>query len=130
MNTALAKAGLKPGEIDLIMAHGDGTLEGDNNEAEAIHQTFADCVDTVYVYSSKAALGHLLSGASAVDVVIGTNILKNGIIPAVSGSAPLDENIKFNIIKGEPLKADPARIMINSRSYEGQCASLIIEAVD
>jgi len=130
MNTALTKAGLKPCDIDLIMAHGDGTFEGDINEAEAIHETFDDCLDTVNVYSSKAALGHLLSGASAVDVVIGTNILRNGIIPAVSGSAPLDENIKFNIVKGEALKADPSRIMINSRSYEGQCASLIIEAVN
>ncbi len=127
METALEKAELKPGDIDLIIAHGDGAPEGDANEAEAIHNTFAGCLNTLHVYSSKAALGHLLSGASAVDVVIGTNILINGIIPAIFDSGPLEDNIALNLVRGDPLKADPARIMINSRSYEGQCASLIIE---
>lgn len=128
MEAALAKADLKPAEIDLIIAHGDGTVTGDNNEAEAIHQTFAGHTDKLTVFSSKAALGHMLSGAAAADVVLGTYILKNGIIPAVSASISVEDSIKFNVLN-KPLEKEVKRILINSQSYEGQCASLIIEAV-
>lgn len=130
MEQALTKADLRPADIDLIIAHGDGTYMGDKHEIEAIHHTFSVCIDKVNVYSSKGALGHMLAGAAAVDVVLGIHILQHGIIPAVYGSPRQDEAIKFNVVSREPVKAGPRRILINSRSYEGQCASLIIEAVE
>jgi 3-oxoacyl-[acyl-carrier-protein] synthase II len=130
MEHAVSNAGLIPFDIDLIIAHGDGTYVGDKNEMKAIHKTFADNIDKINVFSSKSALGHLLAGAPAVDVIIGIYILKNGIIPAVHSSKPLEDNILFNLVNDEPLQAHPKRILINSLSYEGQCASLIIEACD
>jgi 3-oxoacyl-[acyl-carrier-protein] synthase II len=130
MEQAISKANLKPSDIDLIIAQGDGTYTGDKNEIEAMQLTFTDCIDKVNVFSSKGALSNLLAGAPAVDVILGIYILENGIIPATYNSLPLEENIKFNVISSEPLRAHPKRILINSRSYEGQCASLIIEAID
>lgn len=130
MQSAITKAKLRPSDIDLIIAHGDGTLDGDNNEAEAIHQTFSGCIDKLNVFSSKPALGHLLSGSSAVDVVLGTYILKNAIIPASCKYNDLDNNIKFNIVTKLNNEIKPKKILINSQSSEGQCASLIIEAND
>lgn len=130
METAIARAGLNPADIELIMAHGDGTNEGDRNEIEAIHNTFSECINEINVFSSKGAIGHLLGGASAADIVLGINVLKHGIIPAVCNSQPVDSKVLFTLFGDEPVKANPGRILINSCSYEGQCASLIIEAVD
>ncbi len=101
----------------------------DVNEIEAIHLVFSDCIDTVNVYSSKGALGHLLAGAAAVDTVLGIYMLKNGVIPPTLNSLLSDKNIKFNLVNKSLLRAIPKRIMVNCQSYEGQCASLIIEAV-
>jgi 3-oxoacyl-[acyl-carrier-protein] synthase II len=129
MEQAIASANVGPSDIDLIIAHGDGTYNGDKNEIEAIHRTFESCIDKVNVFSSKAALGHMLAGATAADVVLGIYILKHGIIPAVYDSPRQDDSIKFRLVSKKPVKASPRRILINSRSYEGQCASLIIEAV-
>ena len=72
----------------------------------------------------------MLAGAAAVDAVLGIYILQHGIIPAVYDSPLRDDGIKFSLVSGKPNKANPRRILINSQSYEGQCASLIIEAVD
>ncbi|RJQ16413.1 MAG: hypothetical protein C4560_09585 [Nitrospiraceae bacterium] len=130
MEGALAKAGLKPADIDLIIAHGDGTRDGDKNEIGAIHQTFSDRINKVNVFSSKGALGHMLAGAPAVDVVLGIHMLQNGIIPAVVNAGPLDGNVRFNVPCRGPVKRDIKRILINAHSYEGQCVSLIIEAVE
>ncbi len=130
MEQALFKADLKPSDIDLIIAHGDGTHMGDKNEIEAIHQTFSNCISKTNVFSSKGAVGNLLAGAPAVDIILGIYMLRDGIIPTVCNALPLDENIQFKVISKEPLKKDLKRILINASSCEGQCASLIIEAVD
>ena len=129
MEMALDRANLRPSDIGLIIAHGDGTFGGDRNEIDAIHGTFGDSVSKVNVFASKGALGNLLAGASAVDVILGIYMLNNGIIPATYGASPCDERVRFDLVTGEPLKKAPGKIMINSSSYEGQCASLIIEAV-
>ena len=130
MEKAIDRANLRPSDIDLIIAHADGTYIGDREEIKAIHRTFGRYIDKINVFSSKGALGHLLAGAPAVDVVLGIYILKNGIIPATYNSLPIDDDIEFNLVSREPLKTNPKRILVNSRSHEGQCASLIIEAVD
>ncbi|MEW6599702.1 MAG: beta-ketoacyl synthase N-terminal-like domain-containing protein [Nitrospirota bacterium] len=129
MKQAMAMANLGASDVDLIIAHGDGTNMGDGHEIEAIHNTFSECIDKVNVYCSKGALGHMLAGAGAADVVLGIYMLQHGIIPAVYSSSPQDESIKFRLVSGKPVKTNLRRILINSRSYEGQCASLIIEAV-
>ncbi|MBI5408741.1 MAG: hypothetical protein HZA14_05185 [Nitrospirae bacterium] len=129
MEQALAKASLKPSDIDLVIAHGDGTDIGDRNEIEAIHHTFSKCIDKINAYSSKGALGHMLAGAPAVDVILGAYIIQHGIIPAVCNTGSIDKSVKFNLVK-EPLKADVKRVLINSFSCEGQCVSLIIEKIN
>lgn len=130
MQSAIDNAGLAPSDIDVIIANGDGTCSGDKNEADAIHQIFADCIEKTFVYSSKGALGNMFAGAPAVDIIFGVHILEHGIIPATLNSLPLDKNVRFNLVHDKPLRASLKRIMVNSQSYEGQCASLIIEAVD
>ncbi len=130
METAISMAELDPSDIDLIIVHGDGTEAGDRNEIDAINHTFVKSAGELNVYSSKSALGHLLSGAPAADIVLGTYMLKHGIIPAILNCPDPDENIKFNVVRDRPLKQKPGRIMINSQSYEGQCSSLIIEALN
>jgi 3-oxoacyl-[acyl-carrier-protein] synthase II len=130
MYDAIDNAGIKPSDVDVVIAHGDGTYTGDKNEMDAIHHAFTDCIDKVHVFSSKGALGHLLAGAHAVDTILGVYMIEHGIIPATLNSVPLEKDMRFNLVSENILKVYPRRIMINCQSYEGQCASLIIEAVE
>jgi len=129
MNNALAHADVKPSEIDAIIAYGDGTINGDRNEIDAIHNTFHKYSKYVTVFSSKSALGHMLAGSSPVDIILGIQMINNGIIPATYGSDKPDD-VLFQIVSGMPDKTGLKRILINSQSYEGQCASLILESAD
>lgn len=130
MRDAIGSAGIKPADIEVVIAHGDGTLIGDKNEIEAIHQVFSGRIDSLHVFSSKGALGLLHAGAPVVDIILGIYMLKTGIIPPTTNSIPQDGSIMFNLVDSEPLKMKIKRIMINCRSYEGQAASLIIEDVN
>lgn len=129
MRQALLTAELEPRQIDLIIAHGDGTPAGDRNEAEAIQQVFAGDAGHPPVYSSKAALGNMLAGGAAVDVILGACMIEQGISPPVAGSYTPDSSLKVALVQDRPASPGPRRIMVNALSYEGQCSSLIIEAV-
>jgi 3-oxoacyl-[acyl-carrier-protein] synthase II len=126
MDNAIRDARVKPSDIDALIVHGDGTRTGDKNEIEAVHTVFQSCVDRVAVFSSKGALGNLLAGAPAVDVILGMNMIENGIIPPAVHSSPAEMDIRFHLVTGDPLRKDLNLVMINALSYEGQCMSLII----
>ena len=128
MKEAARNAELSPADIDVIIAHGDGTYSGDKNEIEAIHQVFAGSIDRLNVFSSKGALGNLLAGSAAVDAVLAVSMLQSGIIPPTLHSEPTESHIRFNVVQKRPVRVHPKRILINSQSCEGRCASLVLES--
>ncbi len=129
MRGAIVSARIQPSDVDVVIAHGDGTRGGDRNEIAALHQVFSDCLDETVVYSSKGALGNLLAGAPAVDAILGAYMVEHGIVPPALNTHPLEKGIRFHIAQGKPVKTQPKRIMVNALSYEGQCASLILESI-
>lgn len=129
MRQALKRAEISPSDIDVVIGHADGTVVGDGNEIDAIHDVFAACLKKTLVLSSKAALGNLLAGAPAVDTILAMAMLESGVVPATFRSVESDPRIAFHLVCGEALKAPTRRVMINCCSYEGQCASLIIERI-
>ncbi len=129
MREALERGGHKASDIGIVIAHGDGTVAGDRNEIEAIHTVFSNCIDRVYVFSSKGSLGHLLAGAPLVDAILGISMLRTGFVPRTLHTSSPEPTIRFPLVYREPLRVDPRRILVNCQSYEGQAASLILEAV-
>ena len=53
INDALTMSGLDPDEIDLIIAHGDGTPGGDGNELNAINSVFHHCLENLHCRFSR-----------------------------------------------------------------------------
>ena len=132
MQQAVETANVKPEDIDLIITHGDVIDAGNKNEVEAIHEVFASCLDKLKGFSTKGAIGHLLAAAPVVDTIVGIQILEQGVIPATitgPGSVEAEVNTRFHVITGEPSSANVRRILINCQSYEGQCASLVLEKI-
>jgi 3-oxoacyl-[acyl-carrier-protein] synthase II len=128
MRGALGRAGLLPRNIDLVVAHGDGTVAGDGSEIDAIQDVFSDCIEGVHVYSSKGAIGHLLAGAPLVDVILSISMMNHGVIPATLQTFSPDPSIRFQLVHREPVRKDLKRILVNCLSYEGQATSIVLEA--
>ncbi|MBF0457050.1 MAG: beta-ketoacyl synthase [Nitrospirae bacterium] len=128
MNAALSMAGLKPADIDLLIAHGDGTAAGDGNEIEAVNELFQSC--PISVISTKGALGNLYAAAAPLDAAVAAYAIKTGMIPPSLYSIPVDEAVRFELVTRLPLQKQVAKVMINCHSYEGQASSLIVERVE
>jgi 3-oxoacyl-[acyl-carrier-protein] synthase II len=83
IQTALDLAGVAPGEIDWINAHGTGTRPSDAAEACALHTVFGERLPAVS--GSKGALGHALGAASALELAICVEGLLSQTVPPTPG---------------------------------------------
>jgi 3-oxoacyl-[acyl-carrier-protein] synthase II len=69
MVNALRNAGVNPGEVQYLNAHGTSTPLGDLNETNAIKLALGEHARKVVVNSTKSMTGHLLGGAGGVESV-------------------------------------------------------------
>ncbi|MFJ3463111.1 beta-ketoacyl-[acyl-carrier-protein] synthase family protein [Achromobacter spanius] len=81
MSRCLSDAGLTPGDIDYINAHGTGTYVGDRIETSAIKRVFGDRAKAVPVSSIKGALGHTIGAAGAIEAVVTALSLQRSQVP-------------------------------------------------
>ncbi|MFC8342660.1 aminotransferase class I/II-fold pyridoxal phosphate-dependent enzyme [Streptomyces sp. NPDC057280] len=83
LRAAYRDAGITPGQIDLLEAHGTGTPVGDRTEVEAIGllRSESGSDQPCYVSSSKALIGHTLSAAGAAGLVKAALAVHHGVVP-------------------------------------------------
>ncbi|MBP1696216.1 MAG: fabF-2, partial [Deltaproteobacteria bacterium] len=69
MRMAIKDAGLKPGDVDYINAHGTSTPLNDLTETIAIKAVFGDYAKKVPVSATKSMTGHLLGAAGSTEAI-------------------------------------------------------------
>jgi 3-oxoacyl-[acyl-carrier-protein] synthase I len=122
MEQALALAGVAPGRVDHVNAHGTGTPANDVIEAEAIAAVLGTAVP---VSSTKGYTGHTLGAAGATEAVIAALCIEHGLVPASLGAEPLDPAVRASICTGGA--ARPVRtVLSNSFAFGGSNASLLL----
>jgi 3-oxoacyl-[acyl-carrier-protein] synthase II len=77
MEQALNEAGLKAGDIDYINAHATATIQGDQEEAEAVRDIFGASVP---VSSLKGYIGHTLGASGAIELAASLTMMERGVI--------------------------------------------------
>ena len=84
LRLTLAKAGLEPDEVAYVNAHGTGTPQGDEAEAQALEAVFGPGSHP-RVSGVKGATGHTLGAAGAIEAVATVRALERRRVPAHSG---------------------------------------------
>jgi 3-oxoacyl-[acyl-carrier-protein] synthase-1 len=79
---ALADAGLRPDEVGMAVAHGNGTPNSDASEARALSAVFGSDVPPVTAF--KWSIGHLLAAGGMIECVLALEALRAGTVPAVA----------------------------------------------
>ncbi|USX53386.1 type I polyketide synthase [Lentzea sp. HUAS12] len=77
VRAALDVAGLAPGDVDYVEAHGSGTRIGDSTEWSALAEVFADAGHPVHVGAVKGGLGHLREAAGLAGFAKAVLSLRN-----------------------------------------------------
>src|SRR6202007_1648909 len=81
MEAALAHAGITPGDIDYINAHGTSTPLGDEIELGAVERMLGNAAAKVTMSSTKSAIGHLLGAAGAVEAAFSVLAIRDQVAP-------------------------------------------------
>jgi 3-oxoacyl-[acyl-carrier-protein] synthase II len=110
MRACLEHAGVAPEHVGWICAHGSGTPLSDAAEARAIHDVFGRQAPPVT--SLKGALGHSMGAAAAVEAVLATRALTEGILPPTANLSTIDPALALDV----PVAARPseARYVLNA----------------
>lgn len=126
VRNALADAGLEPGQIDYINAHGTGTPENDKMEYLGISAVFGDYTNKVPVSSNKSMVGHTLSAAGTVEAIFSLLTLEHQRIPPTINYEVPDPAIPFDVVPNKARDAKVTAVMSNSFGFGGQNATLIL----
>jgi hypothetical protein len=78
MRAALDAAGIAPDEIGYVNLHGTGTRANDAMEDRAVHHLFGNGVPCS---STKGWTGHTLGASGAIEAVIASICLEDGLVP-------------------------------------------------
>ncbi len=129
MTNALNDAGVNPGDVGYIAAHGTSTQENDTIETLAIKAVFAPDGDRTRVppiSSIKSMTGHLIAAAGVTQAIVCALVLRDGIIPPTRNLHQPDPACDLDYV---PLTARKAKVNIclsNSFGFGGQNDSLVI----
>ncbi|OBI98940.1 KasA/KasB family beta-ketoacyl-ACP synthase [Mycobacterium asiaticum] len=123
---AVELAGLQPTDIDHVNAHATGTKSGDLSEARAIRRALG--AHSPAVYAPKAALGHSLGAAGAVEAVLTVQALRDGIIPPTLNLTELDPEIDLDVVAGEPRRGDYRYAVTESFGMGGHNVAVVFGA--
>lgn len=127
MKRALKDAGLEPKDIQYINAHGTSTPANDFNETRAIQAVFGDYAKDVNVSSTKSATGHMLGAAGAVEAIISSLVVVNGVIPPTINYSHPDPELDLNYTPNTSVEREVNAVLSNSFGFGGHNTTLAIK---
>lgn len=125
MREACRQAGVAPGDIGYLNAHGTGTRLNDAAEAAAIGSWAGSRAADLPVSSTKGSVGHLLGAAGALEVVVCLMVLREQWLPPEPYVDTPDPVCPFPLLR-EPREARVEFALTNSFGFGGANASLVL----
>jgi 3-oxoacyl-(acyl-carrier-protein) synthase len=122
IRSTLKKNNLEAKNIDVLHAHGTGSIHNDQSEAYAINEIFSHRPPVI---STKGVHGHALGASGAIEFGICLKILHENIVPPITGLNAVDEQVKLNL-PTNLLKTDIKFLMKTTLGFGGVNSTFII----
>jgi len=130
MDLALQDAGMNPGEIDYINAHGTSTPAGDRAEVQAVMGSFGEHAKRLPVSSTKSMTGHLLGAAGGVEAVFTLLAMRDSVLPPTINLDAPDEDLDMDFVPHEARDQRIRAALSNSFGFGGTNGTVIFRALD
>jgi malonyl-ACP decarboxylase len=126
MTSALKQAGVQPGDIDYLNAHGSSSPLGDETEIDAVKKVFKENISHLRINSTKSLTGHCLTAAGVIETIATIIQMKEGFIhPNLNLEHPIDDECKFS--RQQSIETSISTAMNNSFGFGGINTSVIIK---
>lgn len=124
MALALAEAGIKPADVGMIVAHGNGTPGSDASEAAAILRVFG--ADAPPVTAFKWAIGHTLAASGTLDTVLALEALRRDVVPGIPTLTSVDPGFAGLPVSRTARKPRSGVALILCRGFGGMNVALVV----
>ena len=124
MELALEEAGLVPGDIRQVNAHGTSTPLNDAAEAEAVAKVFG--TPGPPVTSIKGVTGHSLGAAGALEAASVLLSFQHRLIPPTAGTTTLDPDVHIDVVLGAAREWEPGPTISNNFGFGGHNGSVVL----
>jgi 3-oxoacyl-[acyl-carrier-protein] synthase II len=130
MRNALAEAGVAPGEVGYINAHGSSTPLNDATETASIKQVFGDHAYRLAFSGTKGYYGHALGASGAIEAAIcALASQRKWVPPTVNLSSP-DPACDLTHVDAAGLNLEPDYLLSNSFGFGGINAALLFRRAE
>jgi 3-oxoacyl-[acyl-carrier-protein] synthase II len=127
MRRALEDAGLQPGDVQYVNAHGTSTPANDVNETKAIKAVFGDAARQLNVSSTKSSTGHMLGAAGAAEFVVSTLAVCDRKIPPTINYETPDPECDLDYTPNTMVERDVRVALSNSFGFGGHNVTLAVK---
>jgi 3-oxoacyl-[acyl-carrier-protein] synthase II len=125
MTAAIRRAGVSPGEVDYINAHGTSTPLGDEIELKAVERLVGNAANRVAMSSTKSSIGHLLGAAGAVEAIFCLLAMRDHVVPPTINLDNPSVATAIDLVPHQAQKRQVNVVLSNSFGFGGTNASLV-----
>ena len=129
MRAALARARVKPSEVDYVNAHGTSTPLGDLAETKALKDVFGDHAYELAVSSTKSMMGHCFGAAGAIEAMMCVLAIHEGVIPPTINYENPDPECDLDYVPNEARRVQVEVALSNAMGLGGHNACVLLGRV-
>jgi 3-oxoacyl-[acyl-carrier-protein] synthase II len=129
LRLALADAGARAEDVDLIVAHGTGTPLNDAAETRAIKQALGRRARAVPVTAPKSMVGHLIGAAGALAALVGVLAIRDGRIPPTMNLDTPDPECDLDYVPHHARHAPVRLALADAFGFGGQNCVVAVRAL-
>lgn len=123
---ALADANLKPDDVGMVVAHGNGTPNSDVSEARALRTVFGAAAPPVTAF--KWSFGHLLAASGMIEAVLAIEALRAKTVPGIAGLQQVDPQCAGLPVAASHQEPRSDVALLLARGFGGTNAALLLRA--
>ncbi|HBR17666.1 MAG: beta-ketoacyl-[acyl-carrier-protein] synthase II [Deltaproteobacteria bacterium RIFCSPLOWO2_12_FULL_43_16] len=127
MTAAIKSAGINPGAVDYINAHGTSTYYNDLYETMAVKKVFKDHAKKLAISSTKSMTGHLLGAAGGVEAVFTALAIYHSIMPPTTNYDIPDPECDLDYVPNKPKEKKIHIAISNSFGFGGTNGVLVFK---
>ncbi len=126
MVAALEDAGVAPGDVDYINAHGTSTPQNDASETAGIHGAFGAAAPSIPVSSTKSMMGHLVAACAAVELIACIQAIRDRVLPPTINYEHPDPACDLDYVPNEAREANVDIALSNAFGFGGSNGTLVV----
>jgi 3-oxoacyl-[acyl-carrier-protein] synthase II len=126
MRTALERAGVAFERVGYINAHGTSTPLGDAAETKAIKDVFGDHAYRLAVSSTKSMMGHTFGAAGAIESIMCTLAIRDGLLPPTINYREADPTCDLDYVPNEARPAEVDVALSNAMGLGGHNGCVLL----